>query len=411
MISARSRLLPVLFVACSTVIATTVLGALAASDANAQEAGVSRSSSPPTIDPEAKAVLEQIANAEYNLSSYSSTFVTTVRFGDYAINGHGTLCYARPNKAFAHTTRDSHEETIICDGAQRIEFTDGAKKYTTKSASGGVENILAVMMRSGASAGTLVELVMQPQAAAEIVRPGMSLRRAPDEIIDGIPVDVIEFTRGQAKGDRIRYTIAAGKQDHLLRRVSYNGDTATGTETYTNVIANPSIPASKFVFTPKPGLTATAPDPTPPLFDPRVKVGAIPFSFTVKDMQGHPHSLRAYKGKVLLVDFWAMNFIMDPNHIPAIVAAYDKYHLRGFEVLGIEMDAAKDRTNVLQFTRDNHMAWPQIFDGKYWGGHVADIYHLNAPRLWVLVGRNGKIVTVDPTNEELDPAVEKALAQ
>src|SRR5256885_12381121 len=103
-----------------------------------------------------------------------------------------------------------------------------------------------------------------------------------------------------------------------------------------------------------------------------------------------------YKGKVVLLDFWATWCPPCRAEVPKIVATYNKYHEKGFEVLSVSLDHPKKGPEVLQFTKDNNMAWPQIYDGQYWKAAVAAQYGVRAIPCPVLVdGDTGIIIATD----------------
>jgi len=131
--------------------------------------------------------------------------------------------------------------------------------------------------------------------------------------------------------------------------------------------------------------------------------------FDVKDTAGKPLSIASLKGKVVLVDFWATWCPPCRAEVPNVVKTYEKYHPKGFEIIGVSLD--QDQTRLTNFTKQQKMTWQQYFDGKGWGNKLATKYGVQSIPATFLLDGEGKIIAKDLRGEDLDQAVSKALAK
>jgi peroxiredoxin len=129
--------------------------------------------------------------------------------------------------------------------------------------------------------------------------------------------------------------------------------------------------------------------------------------FKETGLDGQPLSLADYRGKVVLVDFWATWCGPCVRELPNVLAAYEKFHGKGFEIVGISLD--KDRTKLDAFIQDNKMTWRQYFDGLGWGNKLAKAYGVNSIPATYLLDREGKIIAKDLRGEELEQELAKLL--
>jgi len=114
---------------------------------------------------------------------------------------------------------------------------------------------------------------------------------------------------------------------------------------------------------------------------------------------------RHVAGKVVLIDFWATWCGPCVAEIPRVRDAYDRYHERGFEVVGISLD--EDRDALEAFVAEKQIPWPIILDARNDAGGLAARYGINAIPTMILVGRDGTVVSTDARG----PRLEELLAE
>ncbi len=131
--------------------------------------------------------------------------------------------------------------------------------------------------------------------------------------------------------------------------------------------------------------------------------------FDEKDLDGKPLSVANYKGKVVLVDFWATWCSPCVGELPNVLKAYEKYHPKGFEIIGISLD--QDEQKLKKFIKEKNMPWPQYFDGKGWGNKLAGKYGVNSIPATFLLDGEGRIIGKNLRGAALDQALAKALSQ
>ena len=131
--------------------------------------------------------------------------------------------------------------------------------------------------------------------------------------------------------------------------------------------------------------------------------------FNEKDIAGKPLSMTAFKGKVVLVDFWATWCIGCVLELPNVLKTYEKYHDKGFEVVGISLD--DDQKKLQNFVKQRKIIWQQYCDGQAWDSKLAQRYAVTVLPTTYLLDSDGRIIGKDLRGGALEEAVAKALAQ
>jgi thiol-disulfide isomerase/thioredoxin len=131
--------------------------------------------------------------------------------------------------------------------------------------------------------------------------------------------------------------------------------------------------------------------------------------FNVTDLADQPLSVANDKGKVVLVDFWATWCGPCRAEMPNVIAAYKKYHAKGFDIIGVSLD--QEKPLLSNYIKDQNMAWPQFFDGQGWSNALAVKYGIDSIPANFLLDGEGKIIGKDLRGDELDQAVAAALAK
>jgi len=106
-----------------------------------------------------------------------------------------------------------------------------------------------------------------------------------------------------------------------------------------------------------------------------------------KSLDGAAVSTATLKGKVVLVDFWATWCPPCRDEIPRVLAAYEKYHAKGFDVLAVSLD--QNEADLKKFVEEKKLPWPQIYEGAE---AIAERFGIESIPSTYLLGTDGKII-------------------
>ncbi|MFC1738670.1 TlpA family protein disulfide reductase [Planctomycetota bacterium] len=128
-----------------------------------------------------------------------------------------------------------------------------------------------------------------------------------------------------------------------------------------------------------------------------------------ESLSGEIVDIGELKGKVVLLDFWAVWCGPCVHEMPEIVSLYRQYHDDGFEIIGISLDQNRDKLE--SYLRDNQITWPQYFDGKGWNNDIARRFGVRGIPTTVLLDKAGVVQFLNLHGSELLNTVAGLLGQ
>jgi len=140
------------------------------------------------------------------------------------------------------------------------------------------------------------------------------------------------------------------------------------------------------------------------------KIGAVgtkALEFTQKDTSGKDVSLSQFRGKYVLLDFWASWCRPCRMENPNVVAAFNEFKNKNFTVVSVSLD--QDRGNWINAIKADHLTWTHVSDLQFWSNEVAKMYHVESIPQNYLIDPNGTIIAKNLRGDELREKLNEVL--
>lgn len=138
-------------------------------------------------------------------------------------------------------------------------------------------------------------------------------------------------------------------------------------------------------------------------------IGMPAVDFALNDSTGNPIAISSFKGKILLIDFWASWCGPCRRENPNVVRIYNDYKDKGFEIIGVSFDESKSKW--IDAIHQDQLTWPHISDLKGWQSYAARLYSIQAIPATILLDREGIIIAKNLRGEALREKLEEIYKQ
>jgi len=138
-------------------------------------------------------------------------------------------------------------------------------------------------------------------------------------------------------------------------------------------------------------------------------VGFAAPEFTLPDVNGKPIALNSFRGKWVLVDFWASWCKPCRMENPNVVAAYRQFKNKNFTILGVSLDRPDGREDWMKAIQQDKLEWTHVSDLKFWESAVVPMYNIQGIPYNVLLDPQGKVVAENLRGADLSKKLSEVL--